>query len=154
MQQTAKRANGKQANGIGKLVPCAWGNSQTLISWNGRIDLQTPTVDAAGHALARVNALFAQPVNNIQAADTVMAKHDERRFVGLGIETRKFGGDGLHGNQIGAADAGELKFARLPDVDEDKFLPRLQAALDFVRRDFERKRWFGHVNRPAGGRLP
>jgi len=83
-----------------------------------------------------------------------MAKHDERRFVGLGIETRKFGGDGLHGNQIGAADAGELKFARLPDVDEDKFLPRLQAALDFVRRDFERKRWFGHVNRPAGGRLP
>jgi|ERR1700733_907426 len=96
-----------------------------LVSRNAGIYLQAPTVDAAGHALARIDALLAEPVNRMQASDAVMAKHDERRFVGLGVQAREFGGYGSHGDQFRAADARELEFCRLTDIDERELFARV-----------------------------
>ena len=86
-----------------------------------RVDLQAPAVDATGHALARIDTLFAQPMNDVQAADAVMAKHDERCFIGQCVQPRELGRHGSHGNQLGVGDARELEFVGLADVDQREF---------------------------------
>jgi len=118
---------------VGKLS----NNSVSLIAWNGRIDFQAPEVDAAGHALARVDTVLAEPMNDIQAAHTVMAKYDERYVFSLSVQARQLGRDGSHGNQIGAGDAGQLEFRGLADIDEHEFLARLETAMDIAGSDFE-----------------
>lgn len=129
------RGAGRKSQGVLATVywPVAFGLS---VSWNCGVDFQAPAVDAPGQALAGADPLLAQPVDDIQAADPVMADHDERRFLGLCVEAGKLSGHGSHGDQLGAGDAGNLKFRGFANVDECEVLTGLQTALDFPGSDF------------------
>jgi hypothetical protein len=109
----------------------------SLISWDRRVDLQAPAVDAASHALTRGDALLAQPVDDVQAPDAVMTKHDEQRIISLRVETGQLGGDRSHRNQLGFADASELELVWLAHIDQRELRTGLQALLDFLWRNFE-----------------
>ena len=76
-------------------------------------------------------------MHHVQAAHAVMAKHDERCFVGLRVQPESSAGMVRIGISSAPLDARELEFARLTNVDQGEFLAGLKAALDFLRRDFE-----------------
>src|SRR6185369_5295952 len=83
------------------------------------------------HALAGVDALLAEPVNYVEAADTVMAVDDQGSFIGAGIQILKLAGNRAHRDQGRALDFRLRKFVRLTNVDQMKFFTGVQAALDF-----------------------
>jgi hypothetical protein len=51
----------------------------SLISGDGRVDLNAPQIDSARHALAVFYSVTPQPVDHREAADSVMAKNDQGR---------------------------------------------------------------------------
>jgi hypothetical protein len=113
-------------------VPRASQNSQESVSGNGGIDFQAPAIDAACHALACTYALLAQPVNHVQTSNTVVAKDNERLFVGQGFQTRKLGRNAAHGDQLGALDARDLKLARFANIDERQLLASQDPLADLL----------------------
>src|SRR5215831_533041 len=48
-----------------------------LIPRHGRIDRETPVIDAPGQAPAVFDTLAPQPVRHVQAAHAVVAQHDQ-----------------------------------------------------------------------------
>ena len=81
----------------------------------------------------------AQPVDDVEAADAVMAVDDECRVICFGLKFRKRGGDGAHGDQFAAFDASQRVFVRLADVDEVKFLAGVEAMADLVGSGFSQE---------------
>ncbi len=70
----------------------------------------------------------------------MVTKDHQHAFVGERFQALEFGGNGAHGDQLGAFDAGGLEFDGFADVDEDELLAGVQAELHFLRRDFEGQR--------------
>jgi len=66
--------------------------------------------------------------------------------VALRVSRESSAGNAAHGNQLGAANACELEFGGLTNVDQGELLAGLQAQPDFLRRDFERSLAFGHTH--------
>jgi hypothetical protein len=80
-----------------------------------------PEVDAAGQGGTVFDALAAEPVDDIEAADAVMAEDDEELVVSQGIEMLEAGGDGVHRDELGVSDAGDGVLIGLTDIEEDGF---------------------------------
>jgi len=116
------------------------------VTGNGGVDLETPAVDAAGHALAPVNALFAQPVHHIEASDTVVAINDQCGFISGGIEALELSWNGPHGDQLSPWDASNLKFAGLANVHQEELFAGGEAALDLLGRGLEGERGVGQAS--------
>lgn len=89
-----------------------------LISWHGWIDFGGPTIDAAGEGRAVREILAAEPVDDMEAADTVMAIDDEQCVLGEGLEMLEASRDGVHRNEFGALNAGGGELEGFADVDE------------------------------------
>jgi len=64
------------------------------------------------------HALSAQPVDHIRAANSVVAKDDQGRFVCDLFETIEMMGDRIHGNQLGPIDSSDLILVRPAHVDQ------------------------------------
>jgi hypothetical protein len=88
-------------------------------------------VDATGHALAGADALFAEPLNHVEAADAVMAKNDQSTLIGAGVQILKLAGDSAHFRQ--------RELVRLADVDQMKLFAGVEPPFDFLGIDFERR---------------
>src|ERR1039457_5264811 len=95
----------------------------SVIPRHGRIDLQAPAIDAARHALAGADSLFAKPVHHLKAANAVMAEHDERGVVRASLDVLELGRHAMHWDQLRAFDVGLLKLARLAAGDKYDLLP-------------------------------
>ena len=74
----------------------------------------------------------------------MVAVDDQGRRVGLGVELLEAGGDGAHGDEVGAFDAADLPFHVLADVDETDFFAGFAAVFDFAGREFVGEFLIGH----------
>ena len=116
------------------------------IAGNGGVDLKAPAVDAAGHALASRDALLAQPADDVQTPDAVMAVDDQCDVVRGGLQVLELSWNGAHRNQFGAQNAGDLEFGGLTNVDQEQLFAGCDAELNILGCDFEGQRGFRHAS--------
>src|SRR5579885_3338005 len=110
----------------------------SVIARDGWIDFDAPPVDAARHATGIGYALLAQPVDHLQAANSVMAEYNEVSLVGPAFNGLKTGRNGPHRNQMRSFDASSPVRLRLAHMDQDHALACVHAPFDLSRRDFDR----------------
>jgi len=103
-----------------------------VVAGNGRIYDSAPGIDTARHALAGFDALLPQPVDYIEAPDSVVAKDDQRAFIGPGIEVLELARHRTHGHQGGTFDFGQGEFVGLADVDQMELFPSIETFLDVL----------------------
>src|SRR6266481_2410962 len=103
-----------------------------LISWNARINLERPALDAAGERFCSRHALASEPSSNVEAAHTVMAVTDH---LVAGIQGLKIRRNGAHRNKFRSFDAADLKLPGFADIDEQQLLAAIESELR-VRRSY------------------
>jgi hypothetical protein len=94
--------------------------------------------------LAVFDAVFAEPVDDVEATDAVVAVDDEWGGVGLFVEFLEPGRDRAHGDEVGAFDAADLPFHVFADVDEANVLTGFAAVFDFADGEFVGEFLIGH----------
>ncbi len=101
-----------------------------LISWNARINLQRPALDAADERFCSLHALASEPNSNIEAAHAVMAVADHLVAVIQGLKIRR---NRAHRNKLRSFDAADLELPGFADIDEQQLLAAIESELR-VRR--------------------
>jgi hypothetical protein len=84
--------------------------------------------------------LLAEPAHHLQASHPVVAKDDDRSF--LGFERVQRFGYSAHRNQLTALNASLPVFEWLAHVNQTQLFAGVETLLDFLRSDLNSK---GHV---------
>lgn len=108
-----------------------------LIARYCRFYLPAPAIDSAGHALAVFDALPAQPVDDGQAAHSVMTENHDSRFIT--VQFAEMFGDRSHWNEPCITDAANLMLSGFTYVNQAKGSAAIKQSFDFRRRDFKRQ---------------
>jgi len=83
-------------------------------------------------------------MRHVQAADSVVAEHDQCGFVGLSFQLLQAGWDLPHWDQRGAFDARDGKFLRFAHVNQCQRFSRVDPSLDVFRTGFYWEDRFTH----------
>jgi hypothetical protein len=108
------------------------------------INVGAPALDPACHALRVGDSLAPKPINNVGAANSVVAKYDHGCVVCKLIQAIEMSGDRVHRNQFRAIDPGDLVFIGPADVNEYQTLPSIKSLFHFRGGYFEREGFKHH----------
>ena len=115
-------------------------DGHALVARYGRIDEPAPGVNAALQALRVFDAVIAQPCGDVQAADAVVAKHDEGFIVAEAFQGLQVLRHGSHGNQFRAGQVGDGVLFGFPHVDPGNGLAASGDSAGFFHADLD-GRW-------------
>ena len=108
------------------------------VSGHGWIDVNTPTINPARHALARFHALLAQPVHHGKTPHPVVAEDDENAIVRPPFNCLQRGRDTIHRNQFARLYMRDLMFERFPHIDQQERLSSVDTKFYVFGGDFQR----------------